>query len=357
MQPNLPLALTYDDVSLIPKFSNVASRSEISLTTRLTKNYKLILPYIASCMSTVCEFKMAHSMMVLGGVGCIHRFLSISDQCDEVKYVIELMHLDSICHIWGNINIPVMAAVGATGDYLERAELLADAGVNVLLIDVAHGHHENVKIAIGVLKNKLPSHVDIMAGNVATEDATRALCEWGADGIRCNVGTGSVCTTRIMTGHGVPSITSIEECVRGADKFDTPVMADGGIRTSGDITKALAVGADSVMLGSLLAGTQETPGPVIENHPGPRLCKSYQGSASLETKISNNRDIRNIEGISTLVPFKGKLKYTIFGLNDGVRSGLSYSGCRTISEFQSKATYVQITNAGHVESRPHLTGL
>ena len=331
-------ALTYDDITLIPRYSEIESRQKIDLTTQLTTNYSIEVPLIASPMDTVCDSEMAIAMAELGGVGCIHRFNSIKDQMNEVMLVANKKILDTI---------PVMAAVGANGDYIERAQALVSAGANVILIDVAHGHHKFVKEAINTLKYQLPSHVDIIAGNVATAQAACDLADWGADAIRVGIGGGSLCTTRIKTGFGVPNVMSLERC---ANEVTVPIIACGGIRTSGDIAKALAVGASSVIWGSLLAGTKEAPGAIIEKSNG--LYKRYRGAASLETKTVHGQATRNVEGESTIVPFKGSVKFVVEGLLDGLRSALSYAGANNLTEFNPD--YVQVTNAGMNEARPHL---
>jgi IMP dehydrogenase len=244
------------------------------------------------------------------------------------------------------VNLPVMAAVGANGDYLERTQELVKAGVNIVLIDVAHGYHKFVKNAIETIKSNFPM-VDVIAGNIATAEAAEALQDWGADGLRVGIGGGSLCTTRIKTGFGVPNITSLEDVVSVAK---VPVIACGGIRNSGDIAKALAVGADSVILGSLLAGTKEAPGAIIEKSNG--LYKRYRGAASLETKSIHGQETRNVEGESTIVPFKGGAKFIVDGLLDGLRSALSYAGAQSIREFNPE--YVVVTAAGMNEAKPHL---
>jgi IMP dehydrogenase len=336
-------ALTYDDIQLCPSYSDVESRSAINLNTQLSKNYKLKIPLIASPMDTVCGSEMAIAMAQLGGVGCIHRFMSIEEQRTQVNTVSNAIYATYPMSMY----TPIMAAIGANGDYLERAQALVNAGANVILIDVAHGHHIYVKTAIQQLKKTLPSHVDIIAGNVATAQGAEDLENWGADAIRVGVGGGSLCCTRIKTGFGVPNVTSLEDAAR---TVNVPVIACGGIRSSGDIAKALAVGASSVILGSLLAGTKEAPGQIIENING--LYKRYRGAASLETKITHNQHQRNVEGESTVVPFKGGVKFIVEGLEDGLRSALSYAGARSLSEFAPE--YVVVTNAGMSEAKPHL---
>lgn len=333
-------ALTYDDINLVPHYSEVESRQTIDLTTQLTTNYSIKIPLIATPMDTVCDSIMAIAMGELGGVGCIHRFMSIEDQRNEVYRVKSALGKS-------NIDTPVMAAIGANGDYLERAQELTNAGVNVILIDVAHGHHKFVRIALSRLKNALPNYIDIMAGNVATEQGAIDVEHWGADAIRVGIGGGSLCTTRIKTGFGVPNVTSLEKCYNAVS---VPVVACGGIRNSGDISKALAVGASSVILGSLLAGTKEAPGPIIEKSTG--LYKRYRGAASLETKSIHNQLTRNVEGESTIVPFKGSVKFVIDGLLDGLRSALSYAGATNLAQFHPE--YVTVTNAGVNEAKPHL---
>jgi IMP dehydrogenase len=240
-----------------------------------------------------------------------------------------------------------VAAVGANGDYLERAQELVNNGANIILIDVAHGYHKFVRDAILNLKKNLPSTVDIVAGNIATAKAAEALQDWGADALRVGIGGGSLCTTRVKTGFGVPNVTSLVDVSSVAK---VPVIACGGIRNSGDIAKALAVGANSVILGSLIAGTKEAPGAMIEKANG--LYKRYRGAASLETKSIHGQATRNVEGESTIVPFKGKVKFVVDGLLDGLRSALSYAGAEKLSEYFPE--YVVVTNAGVREAQPHL---
>lgn len=335
---NSKQALTYDDIQLVPKYSEIGSRSTIDLSTQLSTNYSIRVPIVASCMDTVCESEMAIAMMEMGGVGCIHRFMTIEEQSNEVAKVKLQTTSDTT---------PVMAAIGANGDFLERATDLVRHGANVILIDVAHGHHTFVRDALYLLKTNLPSHVDVIAGNIATADGARDLVIWGADGLRVGIGGGSLCTTRVKTGFGVPNVTSLLDTTENAN---VPIMADGGIRTSGDIAKALAIGASSVMVGSLLAATKEAPGAVIEKSNG--LYKRYRGAASLETKITHNQAARNVEGESTIVPFKGGVKFIMEGLLDGLRSALSYAGANNITEFYPD--WVVVSSAGVAEARPHL---
>jgi len=336
------LALTYDDIQLVPKYSEVESRKKIKLYTNLTKRNVLDIPLVASPMDTVCEKEMAMKFMQMGGAGFIHRFMGIQEQKQQVIDVfnfrktlpLELQHL------------PICASVGANGDFFERSIELIVGGVDVILIDVAHGHHKNVKDAIKKIKG-LDPEVDVIAGNIATREAALDLESWGADGLRVGIGGGSLCTTRVKTGFGIPNVTCIEEIVAVTT---IPVMADGGIRSSGDIAKALALGASNVMLGSLIAGTEESPGSIIEKHNG--LYKRYRGAASLETKMTHGQETRNVEGESTIIPYKGGVKYILEGLLDGVKSALSYAGSTSLSEYFPD--YVQVTNAGQTEAKPHL---
>jgi IMP dehydrogenase len=351
--------LTYDDIQLVPQYSDIPSRTQINLHTLVSRRYGLLNPLVASPMDTVCGEEMAFKMFLMGGVGCIHRFMSIEEQSQVVRSLYQRIYGEGFggpFEEWGvmyddwhsEINlIPIMAAIGVSESDKERAKSLVESGANILVIDVAHGHHTNVLEMIKWCKNNLDDKVDIIAGNIATAQAAMDLVTYGADGLRVGIGGGSLCTTRIKTGFGVPNVSCLEEIIRVAK---VPVMADGGIRTSGDIAKALALGASSVMLGSLLAGTEEAPGQIIETPKG--LYKRYRGSASLETKVVNGQQVRNVEGESTTIPYKGGVKFIVNGLLDGVKSALSYGGARNLKEFKPK--YVVVTNSGINEAKPHL---
>ena len=354
-------ALTYDDIQLVPAFSNIKSRTNINLRTKLSRRYGLLNPIVASPMDTVCEYDMALKMAQLGGVGCIHRFMSITHQCDIVEELFNKIYDDteqmSIAQDWGIMwdtwhaemkLVPIMAAIGVQEEDKKRAIDLVSSGANILLIDVAHGDHQNVIDMIHWCKTQEKlQHVDIIAGNIATAEAAELLETYGADGLRVGIGGGSLCTTRIKTGFGVPNVTSLEEVLKVSG---VPVMADGGIRSSGDMSKALAIGAETVMLGSLLAGTDESPGKILETSKG--LYKRYRGSASLETKVTHGQKSRNVEGESTTIPYKGGVKFIVNGLLDGVRSALSYAGAEELRFFHPE--YVIVTNAGQNEAKPHL---
>lgn len=344
--------LTYDDIQLVPKFSSIKSRTNVSLRTKLSRNYDLIIPIIGSPMDTVCETDMAIKLFRMGGVGCIHRFNTPQEQAEMVRDLrFRIYGENGEGHLWYDWerkdNIPIMAAIGVNESDHERAKLLVDAGANVLLIDVAHGDHQNVIDMIHWCKSNLPSYVDIIAGNIATAEAAERLQNAGADGLRVGIGGGSLCVTRIKTGFGVPNVTCIENIMKVAE---VPIIADGGIRSSGDIAKALAVGASNVMLGSLIAGTDESPGQIIETQNG--LYKKYRGSASLETKIAHGQETRNIEGESTMIPYKGGVKFILSGIIDGVKSALSYAGADSLDHYHPD--YIVVTNSGINEAKPHL---
>ena len=351
--------LTYDDIQLVPQYSEIPSRTQINLKTLVSKRYGLLNPIVASPMDTVCELEMAYKIFLLGGVGCIHRFNTIQEQSKIIKELYHRIYSED----WGNQfeswgvmidnwhseipHVPIMASIGVSESDKDRAKSLIDSGCNILLIDVAHGHHKNVEKMLKWCKQNLDDKVDIIAGNIATKEAAQELESWGADGLRVGIGGGSLCTTRVKTGFGVPNVSCLEDIVSVSK---TPVMADGGIRSSGDISKALAIGASSVMLGSLIAGTDEAPGQIVETNKG--LYKRYRGSASLETKVTHGQQTRNVEGESTTIPYKGGVKFIVNGLLDGIKSALSYGGAKTLEDFNPP--YVKVTNSGINEAKPHL---
>lgn len=355
----MSIALTYDDIQLVPARSSVLSRQNINLQTLVSKRYGLLAPFVASPMDTVCEEEMAFKMFLLGGVGCIHRFMTVEDQVKIISSLTTRIYGSGFggpYEDWGIMlddwhaeikQIPIMAAIGVMESDMNRATALAEAGANIILIDVAHGHHQNVINMVNWCKANLPKHVDVIAGNIATAQAAIDLEEAGADGLRVGIGGGSLCTTRVKTGFGVPNVSCLLEIEAVAK---TPIIADGGIRSSGDIAKALAVGASSVMLGSLLSGTDEAPGQIIETPNG--LYKRYRGAASLETKTVHGQAQRNVEGESAIVPYKGGVRFIVNGLVDGVKSALSYAGASSLDEYFP--VWIQVTPAGAHEGRPHL---
>lgn len=479
-QSQIEEALTFDDVLLVPSKSDVLP-AETDVATYITRNIRLSIPLVSAAMDTVTESRMAIAMAQHGGIGVIHRNLSIEEQAAEVdkvkrsesgmivdpvtlspddrvsdalavmkRYKIsgvpitengrkngkllgiltnrdlrfetrmnlkvselmtpreqlttapvgttleeakKILHkhrieklpvVDRDFNLCGLITVKdiqkmiaypnaskdqlgrlrVAAAVGATGDHLERAAELVRAGADILVVDTAHGHTSRVLDAVRELKKRY-SQVEVMAGNIATEEAAQALIDAGADAIKVGMGPGSICTTRIVTGAGVPQVTAIMECARVARKYGIPVIADGGIKYSGDITKAIAAGADAVMIGSLLAGTDESPGEIILYQN--RSYKTYRGMGSLEAMKSRAGAGRDRyqqedevdesklvpEGIEGRVPYKGSVSNLIPQLVGGLRAGMGYCGCRTIRQLQEEARFIKITSFGLRESHVH----
>ena len=465
--------LTFDDVLLVPKFSDITSRSQTDLSTRLSRNISLNIPFVSANMDTVTESAMAVTMARAGGIGIIHRFLTIQEQSHEVLKVkrsgsvmIEnpysiyaeksiqdaldyaeemevsgLLVVDSeaklvgivterdllfaeksnkvsdvmskdvitakpgvalddakkILHqhrieklpivddsgiikglitskdITNNADYPnaskdkkgrplVGAAVGVKGDFLERSESLLEAGADVLVVDIAHGHSENAISTIRNIKKAFPD-CELIAGNIATAQGVEDLIKAGVDAVKVGVGSGSICITRVITGSGVPQLTAVMDCAKIGKDNDIPIISDGGTRTSGDATKALAAGASSVMVGSMLGGTDESPGTVLTKN-GKRF-KVYRGMASLaaslgrkskETGSSSFDDDLNdyvAEGVEAMVPYKGTVNDILKQLTGGVRSGLSYCGAHTISQMQQNAEFIKMSRAGFAESQPH----
>jgi IMP dehydrogenase len=465
-------ALTFDDVLLEPAKSDLLP-SEVDITTRLTRNIPLNIPLLSAAMDTVTDSRMAIAMAQQGGMGIIHKNMTIEGQADEVdrvkrsesgmivnpitmspeqkiheamevmrRYKIsglpitsngklvgiltnrdlrfetrlnikisELMtkenlitvpvgttlkEAESILHRHRVEKLPVVdkqgrlkglitvkdiqkkiaypnackdklgrlrvgAGIGATGDFLDRAAALGKAGVDVLVIDTAHGHSSRVIEAVKQVKHKFPD-IDLIAGNIATEEGALALVKAGVDAIKVGMGPGSICTTRIVSGAGVPQITAIMDCSKVAHKSNVPVIADGGIKFSGDIAKALAAGGDSVMIGSLFAGTDESPGETVLYQN--RSYKVYRGMGSLEAMKAGSRDRYGQEGaffegklvpegVEGMVPYKGSIDVMIPPLTGGLRAGMGYCGCRTIEDLQTRARFLRITSFGLKESHVH----
>lgn len=337
-------SVCFDDVLLEPQKSDISSRAEIDLTTSLG-SHKFRLPIIASPMDTVTEANMALSMFEHGALGVIHRYNTSREQCDIIREVAATLEETSSSSI-SNIS----AAIGTSSDFETRARFLYECGVRIFCIDVAHGHHTLVERSIKTLKDIFGTTATIMAGNVATAHGFEDLSLWGADSIRVGIGGGSICSTRIQTGHGVPTLQSILDC---RDAGDADLIADGGIKTAGDIVKCLAAGADMVMLGSMLAGTEETPGEVFQSNDNKRY-KVYRGMASPEAQLAWRGQARSLEGISTTVPFKGPVSEVISFLEKNIKSGLSYTGARNLKEFRTRARFIKQTSSGLSESRTHI---
>lgn len=347
------LGLTYDDVLLLPDASNVVP-SEVETATQLTRNIRLSVPLVSSAMDTVTESAMAIAMAKAGGIGIIHRNLAVEEQVTHVKLV-------------KGASLLVGAAVGVGDDGFDRAQALIDAGVDVVVVDTAHGHHRAVLDAIERIKKAFPDQ-EIIGGNVATRAGAQALINAGADAVKVGVGPGSICTTRVVAGVGVPQITAIMEAAKACLKSDVPLIADGGLQYSGDIAKAIVAGADSVMLGSLLAGCDESPGELIEIDG--RKYKSYRGMGSLgamqsrgeKKSYSKDRYMQDDvlaedklvpEGIEGKVPHRGSVGEVVHQLVGGLRSGMGYAGAPDISHLKRDGRLVQITYAGLQESHPH----
>mgnify|MGYP001502361193 FL=1 len=369
----LKSSVCFDDVLLTPRYSSIKSRKEVDVSSPMANiSYVPTIPIVASPMDTITEYEMAMQMIRLGGIGVIHRYNTIEEQRKVVSDVCE-----SLINENSTSTSAIAAAIGVSGDYLERAQSLYNAGARILCVDIAHGHHILMKSALQNLRATFGKRVHLMAGNVATLQAFNDLADWGADSIRVGIGGGSICSTRIQTGHGMPTLQSVMDCAR-SDR-DAIMIADGGIKTSGDIVKALAAGADMVMLGSLLSGTHETPGDILSNSTGgysyttttsqdglvtyaldeevtagANLYKSYRGMASKEAQVEWRGYQSSEEGVATTVPYKGPVKPIIDSLVKGIKSGLSYSGVTTIRELQAVAEFTLQSYSGVSESSTHI---
>ncbi len=359
--------ITFDDVLLIPGYSDF-SRGEIDLTTHLTKKITLKLPLVSAPMDTVTESRLAIALAQMGGIGFIHRNLTIIDQADEVKKV-------------KDENLLVGAAIGASPGYEERVDALMKVGVDVVIVDSAHGYDIKIIEAVKALKNKY-GDLQVIAGNIATYEGAKALIDAGADGLRVGMGPGAICTTRIISGMGVPQVTAVIDTARAGHEAGVPVIADGGIKYSGDMVKAFAAGASTVMMGSYFASCAEAPGDVVEleAHQVPRRFqsifndktksykfKTYRGMGSVGAmkqgaKIKSEDEFHGkdykdrvlvAEGVEGLVPVRGNLKDLVDQATGGIRSGMYYVGAKTISDLQEHARFMQITQASLAESHPH----
>ena len=334
--------ICFDDVLLEPGYSDISSRAQIDLSTHLASNSKDVftLPIVSAPMDTVTGSEMVTAMDKSGGLGILHRYNSIDEQLSLVQEVWE-----------HSPDIRFGAAIGVTSDYFERAEALIESGCRFLCLDVAHGYHQLVKDALKKLRYKFGKKIHLMAGNIATLEAFNDLSDWGADSIRVGVGGGSICSTRVQTGHGIPTLQSIIDCAL-SDR-DATLIADGGIKNSGDMVKALAAGADAVMCGSLLAGTDETPGIILRSDDGTPPRKIYRGMASREAQKAWRSKVGSVEGVSTTIAIKGPAQDVLYDLEWGIRSGLSYTGARNLVELRSKANFIEQTQASQAESSPH----
>ena len=340
-------ALCFDDILLVPQKSSVPSRHSVNtemIIGRDERKIKLSLPIIAAPMDTVCDIDMCIAMHYAGGMGILHRYMSYEDQLAKAKNLVSL-------------GIVFGVAIASNNGFIKQAKALVDAGVTCLLVDTANGHGSYAVDAVRELRAKFPN-VHIMAGNVATADGFARLAAVGADSIRVGIGGGSACTTRLVSGHGIPTLASIMECDEWLERYgeygiDTcSIIADGGIRNSGDMVKAFAAGAHAVMVGSMLAGTDESPGNIFTDADG-KTVKAFRGMASAEAQRDASGNVSVAEGISTTVPYKGPVVHILDKIKGGLGSGCSYSGCYNVFELSANAKYVKTSSLSIMESRPH----
>lgn len=355
-------AYTFDDLLLVPAKSVVVP-AQVDLSSKLTSKITLRIPIVSAAMDTVTEEVMAAQLAKLGGLGFIHKNMPTNTQAEMVRMVKETTVEEEYTHanVDANGKLVVGAAVGVGEASIERVKALVEAGVDIITVDSAHGHSEGVIQTVRQIRSAFPE-LDIVGGNIVTAQAATDLIYAGANVVKVGVGPGSICTTRVVAGVGVPQLTAVNDVYNVAKQYGVGVIADGGIKLSGDISKALAAGATCVMLGGLLAGTEETPGDVIEVY-GKRV-KAYVGMGSLSAMQRGSSDryfqggVKELdklvpEGIEATVPFKGSIKDVIYQMLGGVRSGMGYCGCATIEEMHAKAQFVKITGAGLKESHPH----
>lgn len=359
LQNDITLGLTFDDVLLLPAKSSVLP-GQTDIQARLTAKITLNMPLLSAAMDTVTEAALAAAMARAGGLGIIHRAMPAHKQALEVGKVkkINAERFQGACADKAG-RLRVGAAIGAGDAAVERAGELVAAGADLIALDTAHGHSESVLRTLKAIKRLFK--VEVIAGNVATYQGALDLIKAGADAVKVGIGPGSICTTRIISGVGVPQLTAISECARAAAGRGIPVIADGGIKFSGDITKAIAAGADCVMLGTLLAGSAEAPGAVVAFRG--RKYKVYRGMGSVGAMEAGSKDRYGQagvekqklvpEGVEGRVPYKGPLAAIIHQLTGGLRSGLGYCGCKDLNELRKKGRFIRISNAGLRESHVH----
>lgn len=355
-------AYTFDDLLLVPSKSSVVP-AEVCVKTKLTKKIELNIPIISAAMDTVTENNMAKMLAKLGGIGFIHKNMPIELQADMVKDVKESAIEDELvdASVDATGRLVVGAAVGVGGNTLERVKALVNAGVDIITVDSAHGHSEGVIDTVKEIRDAYPD-LDIVGGNIVTAQGATDLIYAGANVIKVGVGPGSICTTRVVAGVGVPQLTAVNDVYQIAKGYGVGVIADGGIKLSGDIAKAIGAGADAVMLGGLLAGTEESPGEIIEVYG--QKVKNYVGMGSLSAMQRGSSDryfqggvdeLKKLvpEGIEATVPYKGSIKEVIHQMIGGLRSGMGYCGCETVECMKLEAQFMKITGAGLTESHPH----
>ena len=347
IKSNVDLALCFDDILLVPQRSSIPSRHSVRTEMVIGTGKRAIglsLPIIAAPMDTVCDIEMCIAMANAGGMGILHRYMPYEEQVRKAKAL-------------ADAEFGFGVAIASNNGFLEQAQALYYAGVRMLLVDTANGHGQYAINAVKALRDKFDD-VHIMAGNVATADGFARLADAGADSVRVGIGGGSACTTRLVSGHGAPTLASIMDCDKWLEEFgsngvDTcSIIADGGIRNSGDMVKAFAAGAHAVMVGSMLAGTDEAPGNVLINEQGHHV-KAFRGMASREAQKDSNGNVSVAEGISTTIPYKGSIKPILEEIRGGLGSGCSYSGVHNLFELSSFAKYVRVTQASLSESKPH----
>jgi IMP dehydrogenase len=344
---NIKDSFTFDDVTLVPKYSSILP-SETITSTKISHNLNLQIPLMSSAMDTVTESKMAIALSKSGGIGVIHRNLSIQKQIREVKKV-------------KKNNFPVGAAIGVNPKDIERVYKLLEAKVNLIVIDTAHGHTQKVLSMIKKIKKKFKKST-LCAGNIATGKAAKFLADAGVDIVKVGIGPGSICTTRLVTGIGVPQLSAILEVKKALKNYKTSIISDGGIKFSGDIAKAIAAGADAVMIGSLFSGTIESPGKTFK-YKG-KLYKNFRGMGSVGAMSVGSADryyqekFKNTskyvpEGVEGIVKFKGSVNKIIYNLIGGLKSSMGYLGAKTIKDLQKKGEFIKISKAGFYESMVH----
>ena len=340
-------ALTFDDVTLAPKFSSVLP-SEVNTSVKLSKNLKLKIPLLSSAMDTVTESKMAIEIAKAGGIGVIHRNLSINDQILEIKKVQKK-------------GLAVGAAVGTNDTEISRAEKIIKCKVDLIVVDTAHGHTKRVANIIKFIKKKKSSKTTLCAGNIATAEAAKFLCKLGVDIVKVGIGPGSICTTRLVAGIGVPQLSALLDAKKGLSK-NVKMISDGGVKFSGDIAKALAAGADAVMVGSMIAGTNEAPGKIIKKNG--KLYKKFRGMGSIGAMSQGSADRYNqqniskktkfvAEGVEGFIKYKGDVNKIIYQLIGGLKSSMGYLGCTNVKSLRKKPKFITITKAGFYESMVH----
>lgn len=353
-------ALTFDDVLLVPQYSEITP-DMADVSTKLTNTFKMNVPFLSAAMDTVSEHKLVTALALAGGLGVIHKNMSIADQAKEVEMV-KNYEFDNEKNkrvlIDKKGRLCVGAAIGVTADMMDRVHALMDAGVDVFVLDSAHGDSKNIINAIKNLRLEYPS-MELIAGNVATYEGALDLMKAGASAVKVGMGPGSICTTRIIAGIGVPQLQAVMDCARASKEMNVPIIADGGIKYSGDVVKALAAGANTVMLGGLFATCEEAPGDIYESNG--KKYRTYRGMGSIEAmaKGSTDRYFQTghkkfvAEGVQGIVEVKTTVEELVFQLIGGLKAGMGYCGSKDIPTLQEKGAFIKITNNALLESHPH----